>query len=306
MAFYRSDYSHHFYDNDKPTKHAIQKWAYEIARRQGGIPTIDGNIAFQNKLKKLEGSKQIVKPWSKKKDRTAEKQSLKKSLSKVFKRFCENTTIHGVKYLSMSNQHWSERIIWILLVSIGFAGMAYISYLLQLRFSGTPLATVVESTIYPVSLIPYPSITICNYHRVDWRKVEMARQKHIPNADNQTVQHFYDFLKVLSTLEYGSFDEFSGIQEWNLTVLEKVDLLQLYSDVSWQCDELFANSTCWWRNKYLNCCDLFHPAKSEYGLCLSFNSALSDVGKQKLVGWFSCNLLNYFHNLFPNLTQSIS
>lgn len=174
-------------------------------------------------------------------------------------------------------------MIWILMVGAGFAGIAYISYLLQLRFSGTPLATVVESTIFPISMIPYPAITICNFYRINWNKVEAARLKHIPNASNQSVEHFYEFLKVLSTLEYGSFDEFVGIQEWDLSELENVDLLQLYEDVAFTCAEMFGNATCWWRNRYLECCDLFFPTRSEYGLCLAFNSAVNEAGQRKMV-----------------------
>lgn len=135
-------------------------------------------------------------------------------------------------------------------------------------------------------MISYPAVTICNFFRIDWNKVESARKKYIPNASTQTVEHFYSFLKVLSTLEYGSFDEFVGIQEWDITELEHIDLLQLYQDVSFTCKELFDGSTCWWRNKYLNCCDLFFPAISEYGLCFAFNSAINDVGRRKNVSFW--------------------
>lgn len=62
--------------------------------------------------------------------------------------------------------------IWAILISIGFAGVVYVAYLIQQRFRHSPLVTVVESTIYPVYEIAYPAITICNYNRLDWHRVD--------------------------------------------------------------------------------------------------------------------------------------
>lgn len=39
----------------------------------------------------------------------AAKTSVKNSLIKLFKRYCENTTVHGIKYFAQKEQHWSER-----------------------------------------------------------------------------------------------------------------------------------------------------------------------------------------------------
>lgn len=43
--------------------------------------------------------------------------------------------------------------------------------------------------------------------------------------------------------------------------------------MSFACSDLFVR--CWWRNKYLPCCELFTTQWSEYGACYSFNSASS-------------------------------
>lgn len=33
---------------------------------------------------------------------------------------------------------------------------------------------------------------------------------------------------------------------------------------------------CWWRNVPQNCCDIFELQKTEYGICYSFNSMVSE------------------------------
>lgn len=53
------------------------------------------------------------------------------------------------------------RFVWLVLVIFAFFGTLYVSYLLQIRYSTNMLATVVETTMFPVSLIPYPAVTIC-------------------------------------------------------------------------------------------------------------------------------------------------
>ncbi|XP_063706306.1 pickpocket protein 19-like [Culicoides brevitarsis] len=160
-------------------------------------------------------------------------------------------------------------------------GVIYVSLLLSERFNSTPLATVVESTIYPVSDISYPAVTICNYNRVNWNRVEAAKRKYIPNATENVVKQFESYLKTINRLEYGSFDEFQDIDTWDIDALEHIDLLELYRDVAYTCEEMFdSTATCWWRNKFFNCCQIFHTQRSEYGICLSFNSVTNSDGHE--------------------------
>lgn len=63
-------------------------------------------------------------------------------------------------------------VIWALIISIAAMGAVHVSYLIQARFRNSPLATVVESTIYPVYEIPFPAVTVCNYNRLDWNRVD--------------------------------------------------------------------------------------------------------------------------------------
>lgn len=39
----------------------------------------------------------------------ATKASIKKSLINLFERYCDQTSVHGIKYLAQKNQHWCER-----------------------------------------------------------------------------------------------------------------------------------------------------------------------------------------------------
>lgn len=60
------------------------------------------------------------------------------------------------------------------MISLAAVGILYTFYLLQTRFSLNRLATVVETTNYPVYEIPFPAVTICNNNRVNWLRVHNA------------------------------------------------------------------------------------------------------------------------------------
>lgn len=60
------------------------------------------------------------------------------------------------------------------MVVLALLGVLYVSYLLQVKFSTSLIATVVETTFFPVFEIPYPAITVCNYNRINWERVPGA------------------------------------------------------------------------------------------------------------------------------------
>lgn len=59
-------------------------------------------------------------------------------------------------------------------------------------------------------------------------------------------------------------------------------LAHTHTQVIHRCEDLF-DGECWWRNKYMNCCDLFTIQRSEYGICYAFNSATSPRGQRLVV-----------------------
>lgn len=61
------------------------------------------------------------------------KTSANKSLVKLFERYCENTTVHGMKYFAQKNQHWSERYAWFFTTLTIFFNQFFLLFLKQIR-----------------------------------------------------------------------------------------------------------------------------------------------------------------------------
>lgn len=129
------------------------------------------------------------------------------------------------------------------------------SYLIQARFRHSPLATVVESTIYPVYEIPFPAITVCNYNRLDWSRVDDVVELYAPiefdynfsyhELHSDTIQFLFlffssylprgnisqrsklkTFLKLLNVFEFGSFENFTqlNLKEWSFDHISVYDI----------------------------------------------------------------------------------
>lgn len=164
-------------------------------------------------------------------------------------------------------------------------GIVYISLELSQKFRNSPLSTVVESTIFSVAEIAYPAITICNHNRFHKERCREAEEIFLPNADNDTLATFRILLASMNGFEFGAFDEFyDEVFNFTSTELDKLNLTEVYEYVMLTCEEIYIGK-CWWRNKYSeSCCEnFFELQRTEYGLCYSFNGAVSEIGMEKEV-----------------------
>lgn len=281
-------------------------------------PRYDSRRNFGN-LRKSLVKINVISPSGKAVKSQSDDEEPTNYVQKWFLNFCDNTSVHGMKYIGQTGLHWSERFkpiattmtrsiiafllntfraIWSLLVTSAVFGIIYISLQLSRKFSDSPLSTVVESTIFPVAEIAYPAVTICNMNRFHKERCEEAEKKFLPNANEETLELFRSLILSMNELEFGAFDEFQD-EVFNVTskTLESLNFTEVFEFVMLKCDEIFVGK-CWWRNKYCKCCDdFFYLTRSEYGLCYSFNSAVTDVGKVKEVrrwciqcGFFKCEL----------------
>lgn len=110
-----------------------------------------------------------------------------------------------------------------------------------------------------------------------------AEAKFIPGADNQTAENFRLLLTSMNQLEFGAFDEFDErVFEITSSTFNKLNLTEIFLFVMLRCEEIFVGR-CWWRNKYVECCeDFFELQYTEYSLCYSFNSAVNPIGRLKM------------------------
>ncbi|KAI8046465.1 pickpocket protein 19 [Drosophila gunungcola] len=199
-----------------------------------------------------------------------------------FRSYCEKSTIHCVRYLYDPQLHNVERLIWcvLLIISVGLSCFFYL--LLSERFVTQKLQTVVHDPQYPVFLVQFPAVGICTDNRIDWTKLEAAKEKFLPvNSSVELVESFTILVARLETLRFGIYmASLSQLEDDNLEAVGFVNLTELSMFLTIRCEDIMVSNSCLWRSSPFNCCEYFMTEKTEFGFCLVFNSEISPLSKE--------------------------
>ncbi|XP_039494491.1 pickpocket protein 19 [Drosophila santomea] len=215
------------------------------------------------------------------KPKEAAEKCLGELLKVHFRSYCEKSTIHCVRYLYDSHLHNLERIIWCVLLIISIALSYFFYLLLSERFVSQKLQTVVHDPQYPVFLVPFPAVGICTDNRINWQKLEAAKEQFLPvNASVELVESFTDLVSRLETLRFGSYlSSLAQLEDDNLEAVSFVNLTELALFLTLRCEDIMVQKSCLWRSSAFDCCEYFVLEKTEFGFCLVFNSEISPRSK---------------------------
>ena len=83
------------------------------------------------------------------------------AIEQTTKQYSENTTIHGIGYIFESGLSVLERLLWILVVSLGIFFAILLSVTAYQNWQENPVLTTVATTGYPIEKVQFPAITIC-------------------------------------------------------------------------------------------------------------------------------------------------
>lgn len=184
--------------------------------------------------------------------------------------FAQNSSIHAIHYVTSESVNAVGKLFWLCVIFTASLAMVYCCMLLSERFRSNLTATVFESTMYRVTEIPFPSITLCNNNLLNYTKTNEAIEKFIPNSTQSQKDLFVKYIHLLQNMEYGSFDEFAPMNDIYDGSLEMINTTAIVRFMVPKCEDFLIE--CKWRGKAINCCDIFSRQYSEYGLCYSFNS----------------------------------
>lgn len=81
---------------------------------------------------------------------------------KVFSEYSETSTVHGVRYLGERRRHWSERVWWIIMVSVSIFLCFVFIFQAWWKWRSSPVIISFADEATPISKIAFPTLTICN------------------------------------------------------------------------------------------------------------------------------------------------
>ncbi|KAF5306574.1 hypothetical protein FQR65_LT07301 [Abscondita terminalis] len=205
--------------------------------------------------------------------------SLLKALDETKKEFFSKSSLHGFKYL-LKYRHRTlfDRFFWFCLLVGALYGTVSLLLFSWNEFVEEPTVTILENSEYPISLVPFPGISICDLNKINRRKVE-AFAEELALRSNYSIEYVEEIVSLLGKLyDFGGgtlsddllFQSQSFMDEFAHITSEVVfDPYNTLKRLSPSCTELL--SKCSWNGVVYNCTDLFVSEVTIEGFCCVFN-----------------------------------
>ncbi|XP_023247311.1 pickpocket protein 19-like [Copidosoma floridanum] len=181
----------------------------------------------------------------------------------MLKYFVTHTSLHGIQYGVDGQLYKIERVIWVLLVLIGFICAFFVTLKIKENYQSRQTVVTIKNLEYGFENVPFPSVTICPGNRIDWGKVDALADALIPESNKEERDVFVEILKKISIFDRNHLGELQ-------IPTDSINITEVLINLMPKCDQLFHE--CTWINEKKNCCDLFDIEKTELGMCYSFNS----------------------------------
>ena len=131
----------------------------------------------------------------------------------ITKSYLDLSSLHGVKYVSESNRCLVERIIWIILFSMGMIFASYFILSLWKKWEESPTFMSVESASHHVGNIPFPAVSVCSISKMKRGRLNQAIKelvkKYNLTDEKRGIKGFTNEMKIIlaSMIRYDSIEE---------------------------------------------------------------------------------------------------
>uniref|UniRef100_A0AAG5CT62 Pickpocket n=1 Tax=Anopheles atroparvus TaxID=41427 RepID=A0AAG5CT62_ANOAO len=239
---------------------------------------------------------------------------------------CDTVTAHCWRQLAQQDRsHW-ERLFWLLALILEAATLVVIIISAWGKYTANPLITTLHNTLYPIELVPFPAISLCNNNRIS-RVAAQRYAQELARRDQQrhNVSHFLEQIVLLGKLydfDFENVHQMAKFQEF-LDLNDVTNATGMYSaldtleKLSPRCEDMLLR--CFWKSIELPCMlknDMVEVRRTQYGFCCTFNfighnedneihppSYFLDVTgpEMGLVLLLNGSSNDYFYNLFNNI-----
>lgn len=155
-------------------------------------------------------------------------------------------------------------------------------------YNSARVHTTIEDSMQPIFFVQFPSVGLCPRSRINWPRLqqEMPEQFLGSDASAEKKELFRSFFAAASGVHLndmrslGEFFENSTLAA-KISQLDGLDVAKVLETLNLECTDLF--TSCQWRGKPHNCCEIFELQRTEFGFCWVFNSAISEQMRQREV-----------------------
>ncbi|KAF7995235.1 hypothetical protein HCN44_004707 [Aphidius gifuensis] len=197
--------------------------------------------------------------------------NVKTTLFEVYKEFVNESSIHGIKYISLAKTRL-ERIFWIFVLVVSILSAVLLANQFYTRHQEANMRTLVIDNQYPAWKIPIPAITICHPNIVSRSRVQdfLSSNKNFTLPDGLTMNDFMDSLKQLRNVYHPTIKNQMKLKNLHdILVVNNISLKEFMSIASPQCEDFIV--ACRYEGKMKNCKTLIKRSLITTGYCCSFN-----------------------------------
>ncbi|TMW52550.1 hypothetical protein DOY81_002375 [Sarcophaga bullata] len=190
----------------------------------------------------------------------------------IFSEYCDNSTIHGIKYLGEQKRPCLERFFWIMVFVFSIYLCASLTMNIWWKWNNNPVIVSFAEKSTPVWQIPFPAVTVCtetksrqtvfNFTEIYWRDADIRSNISVEPLTNLEINRLDAAFLVCDPHLYR---EGCGFNHTN-----GQDLIAILSTIMPQFEQTFEK--CRWRNVAKKCEELFFKYLTDDGVCYSFNT----------------------------------
>uniref|UniRef100_A0A1B0DLX5 Uncharacterized protein n=1 Tax=Phlebotomus papatasi TaxID=29031 RepID=A0A1B0DLX5_PHLPP len=186
-----------------------------------------------------------------------------------FSDYCNNSTIHGVRYLGERRRPWIERVWWLVIFVISISVCSLLIWSSWKKWDDTPVIVTFADKSTFVWQIPFPAVTICPEIKVRRESFNFTKvfKKVFKERENLTLieYNYMDImLQICHSRKYLTNPPFG-------TDRITEDFSDQLKEISLVSKDIFA--ACYFgEDSLLDCVDIFTPILTEEGFCFTFNT----------------------------------
>ncbi|XP_053686080.1 pickpocket protein 28-like [Sabethes cyaneus] len=180
--------------------------------------------------------------------------------------FCENSSIHGVKYFVGSKRALIEKVWWVAVFLLSLYGCGRLIYFVYQKWDNEPVIVTFAQKPTPVFQVPFPAVTICPETKAKSSEFNFTRIFHLHlNPETRKTLSFSQTRQLQAMLQICEFS--FNDQLFNQTYDD--DCVAILNNLSIPQMEMFV--LCGWHTTYVDCTEEFTLTLTDVGYCYSFN-----------------------------------
>ncbi|XP_041782297.1 pickpocket protein 28-like [Anopheles merus] len=190
----------------------------------------------------------------------------------VFREYCANSSIHGVRYFDRDERTTCERFWWLVVFLLSMLGCCVMIYKTYVKWNQAPIIVTFSEKTTPVWDIHFPAITICPETKVHTKTLNFT-------AEMNALLEDYNYINGTSDRE--SIDQLKAVaQLCNTLFHSKYNLLQYLNETDEDVVGMLKNMSlsrhgtlglCQYCNQYTICGEHLKETLTEEGFCYTFN-----------------------------------